>query len=811
MSAFDWRNPDYAPIYAQRAEWLRRLRTDPAMLAAVKVHYKAHPIDFIRDWGTTLDPRLASGDRPTTVPFLLMPRQVQYLEWVLERMRNKEPGICEKARDSGISNLSIALACALCLFNDGIVVGFGSRKLELVDQIGAPKSLLEKARLFLAEIPPEFLGGWLRDKHAPLGRIIFPGTHSAMTGEGGDQMGRGDRATLYFVDEAAFIERPELSDASLSATTNTRIDVSTPNGMANSFAIKRHAGNISVFTYRWSDDLRKDQAWYERQRQNLDEVTLGQEVDINYHASTEGQLIKVEWVHAAIGAAEALGLEITGARRAALDVADEGRDANALAVRQGPSLLHVESWRGKGSTIYKTTARAMNRCEAMGVGSFDYDSDGLGSGVRGDAVAINEKRLEEGKHEIEAVPFRGSGAVFDPEGSLVEGRLNKDYFANQKAQSWWAVRSLFEAAFRARREGASVSEDALISIDPDLPELNQLMSELTQVQYEINTVGKVVIQKMPDGAMSPNLADALMMCFSPFQRGAYFSGVMAARGEGAVPQAPVMPMWFDKVFASLIVQGDVAAVVYCAAIAPGSAGERGVALWVLDYDVCVLTEGADVWLTGLEDHLIEVRDVTPAAGHAVLHGIYVDDFEEGWSHALMQLGVSTNVVGDDLPPLIERFNKSQPYSTRGLVALGPVATRKEIWFKGARRNFLREVVTRSAPTESPLALSFATAVLLTYHGRASVPTPNLIPEQFKRPDPLPPPLLPEVIAEPGVMLRPGAHTIDGVPLTVLRDGDNDYTFLKLTVGKHVIDGVQDWVRRPGVGNVIGVEELHLYR
>jgi hypothetical protein len=100
-----------------------------------------------------------------------------------------------------------------------MVIGVGSRKEEYVDKIGAPKALFEKARFFLSHLPAEFLGGWNRDQHAPHMRILFPGTGSALTGESGDGIGRGDRASLYFVDEAAFLERAELVDASLSQTT----------------------------------------------------------------------------------------------------------------------------------------------------------------------------------------------------------------------------------------------------------------------------------------------------------------------------------------------------------------------------------------------------------------------------------------------------------------------------------------------------------------------------------------------------------------------------------------------------------------
>ena len=77
-------------------------------------------------------------------------------------------------------------------------------------------------------------------------RINFAHTGSSISGEAGDGIGRGDRSSLYFVDESAFLERPELVEASLSQTTNCRIDVSTPHGMANPFAEKRHSGMVKV-------------------------------------------------------------------------------------------------------------------------------------------------------------------------------------------------------------------------------------------------------------------------------------------------------------------------------------------------------------------------------------------------------------------------------------------------------------------------------------------------------------------------------------------------------------------------------------
>jgi phage terminase large subunit len=279
-----------------------------------------------------------------------------------------------------------------------------------------------EARFLLSQLPAEFLGGWDRDKHAPHMRVLLPGTGSAMTGEAGDGIGRGDRTSIYFVDEAAFLERPELVDASLSATTNCRIDVSTPNGLSNPFAQRRHSGKVKVFTFHWRHDPRKDQDWYARQAEILDPVTLASEVDIDYRGSVEGALIPSAWIQAAIGAHVKLGIEPTGMRRGGLDVADEGADKNAFAGRRGILLEHLHSWSGKGGDIYQGVVRAFALCDAYGYGTFDYDADGLGAGVRGDARRINEDRRAEGRPEIDDQPFRGSGTVYDPEGEMVPER-----------------------------------------------------------------------------------------------------------------------------------------------------------------------------------------------------------------------------------------------------------------------------------------------------------------------------------------------------------------------------------------------------
>jgi phage terminase large subunit len=518
-ASFDFRNPDYRSVYVARAERLKTLRADPLLLAQMKLYYADHIAEFISDWGVTHDPRNVERNIPTAVPFLLFPKQIDWINWLIDHWRNQKQGITEKTRQMGFSWMTMAFSCAMCLFHDGFVIGVGSRKQDYVDVIGDPKSLIQKARLFMSSLPFEFRGGWESSKHSPHMRMVFPESKSIIVGESGDELGRGNSTAMYFVDESAFLEHPLTVDAALSQTTNCRQDISTPNGMANSFAQRRFSETVDVFTFHWRDDPRKDEEWYAKQVRELDPTVVAQEINMSYSASVEGVVIPAEWIQAAIGACTKLGIEPTGRKFAGLDVADEGVDKNAFAGRHGLQLEYLRSWSGKGGDIYKTVVRAFAICDEMEYEGFDYDADGLGAGVRGDARNINEERKKAGGlRQIKDAPFRGSGAVWKPEGEMVKKRKNKDYFANLKAQSYWALRLRFQATHRAVVEKMPYNVDDLISIDPKLPELNALIMELSQPTYEINGVGKILIDKAPEGTRSPNLSDAVMIAYQPAHR-----------------------------------------------------------------------------------------------------------------------------------------------------------------------------------------------------------------------------------------------------------------------------------------------------
>lgn len=337
---FDWHNPDYAAEFVARKAALDRLRSSPpGTLDKLKDYYRDNPVAFIDDWGFTFDPRNAEIGIPTNVPFVLFQRQSEFIDWLHARWKGREDGLVEKSRDMGVSWLCVGFGVWMWSFHPGSVVGFGSRKEEYVDKIGDPKSLFWKARHFVSMLPKEFRpAGYSERVHAPHMRILNPELDSSMVGEAGDNIGRGNRTSIYFKDESAFYEHPDAIDAALSQTSNCKIDVSTPNGAGNPFYRKRHGGKIKVFVFDWRQDPRKDKDWYARQCELLDPVIVAQEIDRNYEGSVSNAFIEGALVDQAAMRGPAQ-VQAIGKLRIGVDVARFGNDKTVISIRRGRVLL----------------------------------------------------------------------------------------------------------------------------------------------------------------------------------------------------------------------------------------------------------------------------------------------------------------------------------------------------------------------------------------------------------------------------------------------------------------------------------------
>ena len=516
--------PDWYDEIRRRYRLQKKIIANRDYQIVSMAYYRTHPVEWINDWGVTFDPRLEGLKK---IPFMMFPKQVQFIKYLQELCRDREGGLTEKCRDIGATWLCCAFSVWLWLFHPGSTVGWGSRKEEYVDDGGNPKAIFPKMRQIIENLPrwqiPE---GYDPRRHATYMKIINPVNGATITGESGDSIGRGGRTSIYFVDESAHVERPEKIEASLGDNTDVRVDISSVNGSANVFYRRRMAGEVweegkiiprgktRVFIFDWRDHPGKTQEWYDRRRAKAEAEGLlhvfAQEVDRDYLGSIDNIIIRPEWVEAAIDAHIKLGINAMLDRIAGQDIADGGGDKNALAIRHGIVLRYCDHWSGLADDA---PSIAKQPCIEFGVKTLYYDSIGVGVGFRAGMKKIAWPE------SIKVHPWSAADNVLDPEKHVIpndrESPTNEDQYANLKAQAWFRLRARFIKTYNAVRNGDKIDPIDLISLDSKMPRLHELKMELSQAVHKPGANGKTMVDKKPQGAVSPNMADAIVMCYCP--------------------------------------------------------------------------------------------------------------------------------------------------------------------------------------------------------------------------------------------------------------------------------------------------------
>jgi phage terminase large subunit len=513
----DWLKPTYEAVYAERSRAIDQIRRDDSWDSLICYYRNGHYADFIEDWLFTYDPRRVNERLDPYVPFVLFPKQRELIDWMYVHFRNREGGIVEKSRDMGVSWVALAFALCVWLFEPGAKISVGSRKEDLVDDLGQPDSLFEKIRIMIRMLPIELIPqGYIEEDHATFCRIINPENQASITGEAGKNIGRGGRSTLYILDEAAFVENPDAVESALSQNTDVRFDVSTPNGMGNPFATRRFGGIIDVFTFHWRDDPRKDDAWYAKQCRFLDPRTLAQEIDLDYEASGEETVISSRWVRGS----QALRrrLEKTPEWRAhvarwkakggvgGLDVSG-GKSYSVFVPRFGPLVENTVHWKDDDTT--NTAGKAQQAAGETGVNVIRYDTIGVGKGVMSALKRIAGKATQ---------PVNVGKA---PTNRLwPDGKSAEEKFSNLRAEIWWTMRDKLRKTyeywmFLEGHGGQEYELDELMF----LPDDASLAAELPRPGYSITESGKIQIEKKTRmearGVRSPDHGDALSLTYAP--------------------------------------------------------------------------------------------------------------------------------------------------------------------------------------------------------------------------------------------------------------------------------------------------------
>lgn len=539
LTVHDWQRqggPDYGAVFRWRMEQLELFRNHPVFLTGAIEYYKHHPVEFISDWLTTFDPRNAGKPgKLTLMPFVLFEKQAEFVRFIDWCRTTEHNGIAPKSRDMGVTWTACGYSVWAWRFIDGASIGWGSRKEQLVDKLGVIDSIFEKIRILIRWLPKEFIPiGYSEKNHANYMRITNPQNGNVISGEAGDNIGRGGRNLIYFKDESAHYERPEMIEAALSANTRVQIDISSVSAPGTVFHRKHDASiewtgpdsdiprdKTACFTISWKDHPEKTQEWYDTEKNRMTGEGLGhlfaQEVDIDYYSAATNRVILIEWIEASIDAHEKLGIELSDNHLAGLDVADGGIDLSAFVARQDILLFFADQWPetidpGKGAR------KAVGHIREFGKPTnLQYDSIGVGAAVKTELNRLDElKQLPDG---LIVNGWNAGAKVRKPHARIIEGDekapKNVDFFYNWKAQATWNLRSRFFKTFKYVTEGIVYPHDELISISSKLKLLDTLKKELTQLEYGYSPNMKLLINKQPDGTRSPNLADGVIMCYNP--------------------------------------------------------------------------------------------------------------------------------------------------------------------------------------------------------------------------------------------------------------------------------------------------------
>ena len=318
--------------------WLRGLETpsvddDCSYKGELLNKAKTDILFFFNTFLWTLDPR----KRPSDLPFITYDYEDEYIKWIKSHIDGKKDCFTEKSRDMGISWCVCGIILHYWMFQDGFLAHIGSKKEDDVDRSSDIRSLFEKLRYLIRELPI-----WLRPygfdwkKHSMFMRLINPMNNNSITGESSNRdFGRGGRYSAIVLDEFGAMEYADEAWTATGDSTPCRIVGGTPNGTGNKFWQLRFKSKIDIFTAHWTlhpeksmnvqeqktkRKLEKLEAfnlwksgvgvtspWYEAEinrrltAERQSKVDIAQELDIDYLASGDPyfnipQLIKQkEW------------------------------------------------------------------------------------------------------------------------------------------------------------------------------------------------------------------------------------------------------------------------------------------------------------------------------------------------------------------------------------------------------------------------------------------------------------------------------------------------------------------------------------
>jgi hypothetical protein len=195
------------------------------------------------------------------MPFIPFPKQVDLVGFVLGLTDTEDDGLIEKSRDMGATWVCSAISVWMWLYTDGSSIGWGSRKEQLVDKLGDPDSIFEKIRMLIRSIPWYCVPKGFNEKtHLAYMKCINPANESTITGEAGDNIGRGGRSSIYFKDEALTLASRVLTISGWKLMGELTVEdrVMAINGEAQDVTHINDCGSFDTYQVGFSDGTSVD-------------------------------------------------------------------------------------------------------------------------------------------------------------------------------------------------------------------------------------------------------------------------------------------------------------------------------------------------------------------------------------------------------------------------------------------------------------------------------------------------------------------------------------------------------------------------
>jgi hypothetical protein len=247
----------------------------------------------------------------------------------------------------------------------------------------------------------------------------------------------------------------------------------------------------------WSRNL-VDQTWVDDVVRSFGEESpfVQARVYARFPRTTDNATIPISWIEQA----QSWKAE-PGAIRLGVDVAAEGGDEFSIAWADGMNVKIVHGTRGNASpvdvagTVLKWIQEAEKVHRERGLRErvrVKIDSIGVGWGVCG----LLEEWGKERRHDSRIVAV-----------NVAQSPSDREKFANQRAEMWWATRELLQPDEDGRQS---------LSLEIDHKEVAQLAAP----SYRTNSTGRIQIESKADmssrGIGSPDRAEALLLAvFEP--------------------------------------------------------------------------------------------------------------------------------------------------------------------------------------------------------------------------------------------------------------------------------------------------------